>query len=117
MPRTNDKPFPCEDCRFNIDDHCRRNPPAIVENVHYTDSGHGLRAEVHIVSHYPNTKHGCFAGEPLKREYRSCNNCGRASNCKVNAKLWEAHFIHPVGWHCSDWQVSALGPDYEEVVE
>ena len=55
MPRSNEKPFPCKECRFaNLErSECYRNPP-----------DNGRPAYIHA---YLQLGWGCFAGEPRKK--------------------------------------------------
>jgi hypothetical protein len=92
--RANDKPFPCEDCRFNIDDNCRRNPPT------------ALWIGGELSAFYPSVRHmsGCFAGEP--RIERSCVNC--INQATIACRLYDMwQLSSPAGatnWHCCEWE-------------
>jgi hypothetical protein len=112
MPRANDKPFPCKDCRFRVGGRCRRNPPTGAEIVQYLEAevGNAKTCDPVMVAIgvFPAAGEGCFAGEPIKRQ-RSCMNCGK-EDCLIPAKLdlkdIEGRFYEPnMTWHCSDWEL------------
>jgi hypothetical protein len=83
MPRNNDKPFPCEECRFaNLErSECYRNPPN-------NDLQLGW---------------GCFAGEPKVK--RSCENCIRRGGieCQLTFQINFPFQVTP-DWHCCYWE-------------
>jgi len=99
MPRANEKPFPCEDCRFRgftkpEGGHliCRRNPPTC------GDGGD----EFPMV--WLDGSTNCFSGEPLVE--RSCRNCRH-----VDGSLCTLHWFsicerlkQKPNWHCCDWE-------------
>jgi hypothetical protein len=97
MPRVNDKPFDCKDCRFNIDGSCWRNP---AQTTYLNFDKVAVRPDCETVD-------GCFAGEPLVP--RSCQNCG-VTDCRVflaldNHKCGEVSLddLLDRNWHCCDW--------------
>ena len=103
MPRANEKPFPCEDCRFNIGDVCRRNPPTAGSEIEIPDED--LIYTVYWRK-FPYVGDGCscFAGEPLVE--RSCRNCRH-----VDGSLCTLHWFsicerlkQKPNWHCCDWE-------------
>ena len=91
MPRNNDKPFPCKECRFaNLErSECYRNPP-----------DNGRPAYIHA---YLQLGWGCFAGEP--RVQRSCDNCRfeETTACHTFGELRHCLRDKP-GWHCCEWE-------------
>jgi hypothetical protein len=95
MPRNNDKPFPCCDCRFNHDWSCMRNPPTPIDRgVSYPTA-----------SWFPevNGKCGCFAGEPIMQ--RSCDTCRMKTCCGIWRNLLGSDGGFDLnGWYCSDWK-------------
>jgi hypothetical protein len=100
MPRSNEKPFDCKNCRFNISGECRRNPPTAIANIDSVD--YEYRSS--IQAQFPPADSGCFAGEP--REQRSCQNCKHrgVASCPIIGQVmitWK----RPEGWHCCEWEV------------
>jgi hypothetical protein len=103
MPRANDKPFPCTNCRFAIDRECRRNPPTAISDIDSVD--YEYRSS--IQAQFPPADSGCFAGEP--RVQRSCATCIGNEECTIFKYIQTTH----VGsvedrscddWHCTDWE-------------
>ena len=109
MPRMNNQPFPCKDCKFaddtketkmlkqfKCDAWCRRNPPSFVP---------GSEWGIFHLTHSPirfNGEDDCFAGEP--RVQRSCRNCKIDSTCFVRIRRNGQEICTPEDWHCSDWR-------------
>jgi hypothetical protein len=100
MPRANDKPFPCEECRFNWKGECRRNPPSAMPYPQFPTQAY-KEGQIGVVASFPHATLGCFAGEP--RVARSCGNCRKIAwlECPV-ARLYS--WKRPDGWHCSEWE-------------
>jgi hypothetical protein len=92
MPRDNDKPFPCKDCRFEIGGVCFRNPPSAVWIG-------GLRNTFYPSIH--NVASGCFAGEP--RVQRSCDTCRIKNTCGIRKDLLSMD-TDLIEWHCCEWE-------------
>lgn len=83
MPRENKEPVLCQDCRFNIDDYCKRNPPTPVVEIYKNMLPLHKRLWIFISGQKPRFKYnisqlwapiktnnnqddrvlGCFAGE------------------------------------------------------
>jgi len=96
MPRANDKPVKCRDCRFceklGVSDAgiCQLFPPLFPVLSH----------AVNLVSLRTDK---CFQGEPMVE--RSCGNCKHRSvaSCPLVGQVmitWK----RPKGWSCSDWE-------------
>ena len=114
MTRANDKPFDCKDCRFNIKNRCRRNPPSGAEIVQYrgiSDTSPQIADPgLLVVGVFLPVGEGCFAGEPIVK--RSCTNCG-VEDCRVFLAL-DNHTCGEVSlddllerdWHCRDWKAA-----------
>jgi len=97
MPRNNDKLFPCEQCRFNVDGHCRRNPPESTHQAVAIQDGHG---KVAAISWWTPAVGGCFAGEP--KVDRCCNTCDGHWTCGIEYQARDDGF-NLSEWYCSDW--------------
>jgi hypothetical protein len=71
MSEANDKPIKCNDCRFNIDNYCHRNPP---HNERYSSPSDST---IFLSSHpWVGNNPGCFAGEPrIEPQMKTCSNC------------------------------------------
>jgi hypothetical protein len=100
MPRNNEKPFPCKECRFAINANppeasaiyeCRRNPPSV--------DCEGQAAWPIVGKH---DEEGCFAGEP--KVQRSCRNCKIDSTCFVRIRCNGQEICTLEDWHCSEWE-------------
>lgn len=106
MTRANEKPFPCEDCRFNIEGYCRRNPatPIVTSSWHEDDGKLKVRTQL-VYPYIASPMSWCFAGEP--KVAQSCGNCGKHRTCIWIRKLTHADWdpiVIDSGWHCSDWE-------------
>ncbi len=70
MSRENKEPVKCEECRFNIDGFCKRNPPTVIAEINKEEKTWGVYSMWPSVNLKNNNKEdkvmGCFAGE--KRE-------------------------------------------------
>jgi hypothetical protein len=98
MPRDNDKPFPCKDCRFEIGSVCFRNPPS---SVWIGGQLNTFYPSIH------NVASGCFAGEP--RVKRSCSTCVGNEQCTIFTHIQTTHAGSVEDrscddWHCTDWK-------------
>ena len=100
MPRDNDKPVMCCDCRFNINDFCRRNPPTAIMNSDPVD--YEYAASIRAIFP-PTSELGCFMGEPVMQ--RSCDNCRfeRTTACHIYNEL-QYCLNDKSGWYCSDYE-------------
>lgn len=96
MPRENREPFPCSDCRFNIDGYCWRNP---AQTSYLNFDQIAIRPVCEVVK-------ACFVGEP--DEVRSCDNCARApfALCPTHGLHIASGITKPPGWHCTDWKLA-----------
>lgn len=105
MTEKNDKLFPCNFCRFQINGLCRRNPPVQV----WDSKSQEARPFYPFVEDEIGDKdlHGCFSGEP--REPRTCNICIKAG--LISCMLYDRFELTlPCGireWHCSEWEGEA----------
>lgn len=102
MPRDNNRPFDCKDCKFNIDGECRRNPPVTVPVPHLDVGQNKALWDTSVGTWFPRADRGCFAGEPrVEKVCKTCSSFVGCDICKAILDCTDSSITVDNAWCCA----------------